>query len=80
MGELINGFEERRQSQLSEEHKKALADRAFLLEKMEYWASKETDAFRAYEYAREQREETAKKLGMFVMPHSLRPIDIDAED
>lgn len=77
MGELIHGFEERRQEQLSGDREKQLADRAFLLQKMEYWAEKETDSFRAYEYAREQREAVAKQLGMFVMPRALRPIDID---
>lgn len=75
MGELIHGFEERRSEQLDTEKQKALANRAFLLTKMEYWAEKETDAFRAYEYAREQREAVAKQLGMFVMPHAMRPID-----
>ena len=77
MGELIHGFEERRQEQLDEATKKSLADRAFLLQKMEYWAEKETDSFRAYEYAREQRENVARQLGMFVMPHAMRPIDIE---
>lgn len=75
MGELVHGFEERRSEQLDTEKQKALADRAFLLQKLEYWAEKEADSFRAYEYAREQRESVAKKLGMFVMPHTMRPID-----
>ena len=74
---VVTDFVERRGEQLADGKKKELADRALLLQQLEWWAEKETDAFRAYEYAREKREETAKKLGMFVMPHSMRPIDVE---
>lgn len=68
MGELIYGFETRRQEQLDDVSKKELADKALLLVQLEYWAGKETDSYRAYEYAKDKRETVAKQLGMFVMP------------
>lgn len=68
MGEIVHGFEERRHEQLTIGTKKELADRALLLQQLEWWAEKEADAYRAYEYAKDKREDVARRLGLFVMP------------
>lgn len=68
MGELVYGFEERRQREIDDETNHDIADRALLLVQLEYWAEKETDTYRAYEYAKDKRENISKRLGMFVMP------------
>lgn len=68
MGELIKGFEDKRLEQLNKERNTYMASRAFLLAQLEHWAEQETIQYRAYSYSKEKREETARKLEMFVVP------------